>query len=1672
MTDELSQEISIALCSEIERLLDVPVLDVQPDLSLGELGLDSLGFVELSQFIKKRFKISLPPDELYEHPSIGFTAQWLASETAGSVTVNSPKAIESHVKPGRQDHLDIGIVGVSFRLPGANCWQELTPLLATSSAFSPIPVSRWPKQASKFNQNNLRAGILDNVSRFDASFFRISPREAIAMDPQQRLLMESAWHALEDAGLTAEQWQGTKTSVFVGASSFDYAELLRETSTGRASHIGTGLSHAILANRLSQFFNFRGSSETLDTACSSSLVALWRAVRELRSGDADMALVAGVNVFASETPFKAFAEAGMLSPNGLSLPFDANAAGYVRGEGVVALLLKPMHVVREQGGTVLGIIKGGAVRHSGRTQSLTAPNPEAQAEVVRAAIDDARITANAISYIEAHGTGTSLGDPIEIRGLKKVFGENSINGSASSGCRLGSFKSQIGHLEAAAGLAAVVKVLHCFRQRLLPGNPQISTLNPLIDLQNSQLCIDQESSAWKLSTNDQEEPRIAGVSSFGFGGTNAHVILEEPTTETARSEWEQSRYEFQGVNYWPVVEKTSGETIDQTTAIGLIESANDASAKNASDISDEVGDDINSVSTNDVICERIRWVAEPLQLTPTELIKQDEIAWVIVDGPRGKAVVDALITQNATRNWIIVSWTELTAAARYERDKPALWLDLSSLDNDSDLCSSTAVERLNRMAVCLGSALKRGESIQLVQVTSQLQDLNEWGYPCLSLAGAAINGWYNAVASEYRHAESKSIDFADPHYAAGAMASVLLQEVQSSFTHRAVVYAGSRRMVPEWATINLKQSALSSLHNAVVLVTGGLGDIGRQLITDLTTRKVKAILLTGRGPVTEAIEQQLMHWRNNLSCVEYAQCQLTDSHMLSAVLDEFSVRKGKFSHVFHCAGFVDDNHLAFYNKNKAGMAKVFEPKVDALNSLHRYFETRHLKQFVLFSSISAAKPDKAVGLLDYAAANRYMDFYAAFRNKSGAAVYKSIQWEAWATTRMGSKTRKGNDQAIKALTSEAALSTLYQVMDLPQDYASIKVESGVVAKLVSSPVSATVPQAQFTLEHAVTPIAVDPSVVDALKPELRRLVATELETEVQNLDDHIGFDELGIDSIVLMDLINAIERWTSHTISPTELIRCNSIAATAEYLVQIGFIGNPSKIQAELQHNPKSESDAEVESQFDNADGQAKTPAVNAFTDSKNGVSAPFKVAVIGMACQMPGAPDVQRFWNNLKAGVDSVVKVPESDRRDSPLGAHPMPRWAGLIDGFDTLYPQLYNFTEEDAADVDPLVRLFTECALSAVHNSPIGLKGIADNRVGVFAGARTGRYGERIDQPSARSITGIGQNFIAAYLSHILNLHGPNMVIDTACSSSLTAIHLACNSMRSGDCDMAIAGGVDLILDQKTHAYLQSARALSPDGRCRPFSANANGFVPGEGVGTVLLKPLSKAMQDGDAIYAVIDGSAINNDGKTLGITTPGSEGQTDVIKLALRNSQVDSRDISYVEAHGTGTMIGDPIELQSLSKAYQQAAPDKCGVGSVKSNIGHLLSAAGVASFIKVVLSLHHRTLPPTLHCEDINPRIGFDQLPFYPVLETQPWPEVPAGCKAGVSAFGFGKTNVHMILSERPKQAAKPQLRVDTLPKSFTGERIRAWHDVTPVKKVATVKKRGLLTVTNVVVEEYE
>jgi acyl transferase domain-containing protein/acyl carrier protein len=1697
-------QVEAILCQQVAHILKISPDALNSTMSVGEIGLDSLGYVQMSTFIQQQFDQQIEPDALYGHMSIGATAENIFAALSGVPLVDTPA--ETTAQSPKQGEADIAVIGCGFKLPGADNLSQLHQLIHSGTThFDKAPVYRWDESGASYLPDHLTAGLMTKVDRFDAQFFDISHREAITMDPQQRLLLQAAWQTLQSSGYSRKSLTGSDTAVFVGASSFDYLNLLERSGIGRSSHIGTGISHAILANRLSYYFDWQGASETIDTACSSSLVALWRGVETLRRGESQMTLVGGVNLLAAEKPFAAFSEAGMLSDDGHCRVFDKEASGYVRGEGVGCVLLKPLGQAQLDGDNILAVIKGGAVRHSGRTQSLTAPNPNAQIRLLRLALQNARLAATDIDYIEAHGTGTVLGDPIEIRAIKQVYGS-----SERHPCYISSIKMQIGHLEAAAGMAGLLKALTILNNDSVPGNKQVSQLNPLINLEGTGLVINHQTQPWP---GKGDKPRRVAVSSFGFGGVNAQIILEQAPVPPAGAmdfqshlilcsgktvdalnslcrQWlafvdeqqfeglldeqkflkqlafslrrgfadESHRLAFSATSIAELINGLSrkevlksarlphhnetqlwlsGEAIDwckliprrDAIALALPSSHFDSHADSRSfwPIT------LNDRQTSNIDYWQQQW--QPSVLADSQQTLPAAHLLIIIDGTQGLAVAKELGQQWPDSQRILLQFdqdpAQATLALEQAGDRQPIFVDLTALDDYGAFGNATqAAARLGYLSALLGPILKQGEAVGVVQVTSQLQstmqssgiDVDIQMPAALNLSGAALNGWYQSLSAEYKNCRSLSLDVSQEESAAYIASRILAELSSGDDTNQetAVLYRGQQRWCQQQTPVRLDNTALV-MADKNVMITGASGALGQQLAIYLAKEGIKSILLCGRKSIDPPLQAFIDKIRSKNVFIKYYRGNLMDQLALEQELATFEDAAGTVELVFHCAGAVDKQTPAFYKKSSLSMSKVFEPKVASLLTLHKVFEQRPPQALVLFSSISAVNPAAAAGVLDYASANHFMDLFAQYQHSRGCHFYQSIQWDRWQGDGMGQHIHSSDS----GLTPEDALQAMAHCMSALKQLPVVAIQSNRPPAATKQSINK---MATATLGKAVT--------MEELLPRLTELLAEELETDIESLGPEESFDELGVDSIILIGLITALEKWLGHHIEPQVLMECDSINEIAQYLVKNN-----------LADNTQTEADMTVKVEKQATD----QPATQVPTQS--GGKGKFPVAVIGMSCRFPGADSLQGFWQNLHDGKDCITTIPTerwsisqyfSEHKTSNKSYS---QYGGFINNIDVIYPKLFGIKASEAADVDPLIRLFTECSLAAIANTAGGIEGLKNTRTGVFVGSRTGSYSQRIEVPGKNSISGVGQNFIGAHISQLLNLKGPNMTLDSACSSSLASIHMACQSLYTNDSDIALAGGVDVLLDEKPYLFLSASQALSPDGRCRSFAADANGFVPGEGAGCVVLKPLAQAQQDGDPIYAVIEGSAINNDGKTLGITTPGTDGQEDVIKRALVNAELKPADISYVETHGTGTLIGDPIELQSLSRALQsEQLAHTCALGSVKSNIGHLLSAAGVASFIKVALTLHHQTLVQTLHCATLNPRFDFARYSLQPVQQTRPW-QSDSRRYAGISAFGFGKTNVHMVLGEKPADAGIPSLASSQIPAHMLGEPIRALHPST-------------------------
>ena len=526
-------------------------------------------------------------------------------------------------------------------------------------------------------------------------------------------------------------------------------------------------------------------------------------------------------------------------------------------------------------------------------------------------------------------------------------------------------------------------------------------------------------------------------------------------------------------------------------------------------------------------------------------------------------------------------------------------------------------------------------------------------------------------------------------------------------------------------------------------------------------------------------------------------------------------------------------------------------------------------------------------------------------------------------------------------------------------------------------------QTLFVAEWTGQPVKLTPPMT------IGAIVARVLGLDVAEIDPDRPLAELGVDSIVAAQLAASLVETLGVALAPSEIYDHATVAGLERHLA--GRM-------------------------------PAATPALERVTPD-----SPNDVAVIGIACRFPGAADKEEFWQNLVNGVCSIREVP-ADRWDwrphfaaTRGDGRTVSRWGGFLDGHDLFDPDPFRITHGEARAMSPQQRLFLEAAWHALEDAGYGRTELAGAKCGVFVGvAPDGWGGGRAD---ARSSLGDSNAILSARLAYALDLKGSCLPIDTACSSSLVAVHLAARSVIDGDNAMALAGGVSVLMGgPRLHVFLSDSGMASPTGLCRAFDAGADGFVPGEGVGVVALKRLDRARADGDHIYAVIKASGVNQDGTTSGITAPSGPAQTELEREVYARGGIDARSIGLIEAHGTGTKLGDPIEINALTRAFRAATADTgfCRIGSVKTNIGHTLTAAGIAGFIKAALAVERGIVPPSLHFDTANPEIDFASGPFRVVTAAEPWDDRPR--RAAVSSFGFSGTNVHVVLDAPPPRCA--------------------------------------------------
>ncbi len=1667
---------------------------------------------------------------------------------------------------------DIAIIGMSCRFPGGKDAEAFWRSLAEGRcAVREVPPDRWdpaehydpnPKAVEKSYCKH--GAFLEDIDAFDPLFFHISPREAALMDPQQRLFLQEAWRAFEDAGYSDKELSGLRCGVFVGCGESDYAlEISRAGVKTDAYTIGGTLTYA-LPSRISYFLNLLGPSMAINTSCSSSLVAMHLACESIRSGTSELALVGGVAMFITEAGYILLSKTGALSAQGLCRAFDDGADGFVPGEGVGAIVLKPLDAALRDRNPIYGVIKGSEINQDGKTNGMSAPSSASQTALECAVYNKFSVHPETLQYVEAHGTGTKLGDPIEFDALTDAFRKFT---DKRQFCALGSVKTNIGHTQFTAGVASIIKILLGLKHRQIPPSLHFQRQNRHIKLQESPFFINTELRAWEAPPG---QPRRAATSSFGMSGTNCHAIIEEPPSaqregrarpfsliplsakadavlgarvsellawlegEGAQASLEEIAYTLQvgrsHFNARAAFLVSSREELraqlQQALGAQVKAASPDGPRLDRKELRKQVQALVQELAVLD-LANRDAWRQKLDQLRSLYLAGAD-VDWAKIYAPAEYARIRMPTYPFAQeRHWVprdehvkTVSapsgrraaveeplyyqpiWTEEPIAAPSTQARLELGQGESVLVFD---CDDALAQRLRQgfiqepervILVLPGEYFERldPQTFRInptapedyARLFSELQGsqrlpghlLQLWPFhsgrdPRLRLPETSLSaGLYHVFCTiqgiakislntlrrfVYVHGEAEGA--AQPLFSAAAgygrslgllfprvsfstvglvgegatSAQVAIDELLAGARTQEVQYRQGRRSVRRMEGLTLPRGAGVRLrHKGVYLIAGGLGGLGLLFARHLAENHQARLVLVSRSEPTAEGRKAIEELKGLGAEVLHVRADIGSREAMAHAIHEARAAFGAIHGVINSAGH--EGPTPIHQKALAEFEGTLRPKVQGSLVLDEVTKDEPLDWFVMFSSSASVLGDFA--RCDYAVANRFLDDFVPVRESLRAQGRRSgrtfaISWSLWRDGGMRGSA-EGEELYLKSsglsyLEREPGLLAFERILD--SGHAQVLVmagERGRIDRLLglksasvegsrvaSAPVAPKPPPPPVSSE-AGTPL------LERLAKEVRARAAQVAQMDPERLDPQENLGNFGFDSMALKELAGDLGSLFGVDISPVAFFEYSDVSAISRYLLE----NFRDKIEAFFPEEP----------------APAPTPValpVREAPVSRGGTDA--AIAVIGMSGVFPRSADLEEFWRHLEARRDLISETPPErwDWRayqDQFKAGQEYLRWGGFIDDVDKFDAAFFSIVPREAELMDPQHRVFLQEAWKAVEDAGYRMSELSGRQIGVFAGVQINEYLQLLAGQAdkiAQAGTGNVSAMLANRVSFLFNLRGPSESIDTACSSSLVAVHHAVRAIREGECEMALAGGVSLMLSPSTVLGASRIGILSPDGRCKTFDRRANGYVKGEGVGVVLLKPLAAALADGDEIHAVIRGTGQSHGGKANSLTAPNAEAQAQLLTRVYREAGVEPGSVSYVETHGTGTELGDPVEIEALKKVFPTAARGAfCALGALKTNIGHLEPASGIAGMLKAILAMRHGRLPGNVHLEQPNPLIRLEGSPFFLLTETRPWDRLMAESgeeiprRAGISSFGFGGAYAHVILEE-PPQAREPR-----------------------------------------------
>jgi acyl transferase domain-containing protein/aryl carrier-like protein/NADP-dependent 3-hydroxy acid dehydrogenase YdfG len=1406
---------------------------------------------------------------------------------------------------------DIAIIGMSMRFPKASTseafWNMLINKKTGISHFSEEELNKLGIPQDKVRSTNfVNAGsVIDQPYDWDASFFGYSPKAASILDPQQRLLLECAWELVEQAGYSPLNIKA-RTGVYLSVANNNYAHKYRSIASQSDDYIAFTSNDADFAStRISYHLNLKGPSMTIETACSSSLVAVHLGCESLLNHESDMVICGGASIL--------FPQAGyvydpnlIFSPDGHCRPFDKNAKGTVFGNGIGLILLKRIKDAVNDRDNILAVIKGSAVNNDGKVKnSYYSPSPEGQKKVIREALAVSSIPAESIGFIEAHGTATPIGDPIEIEALAEIFRETT---SEKTFCYIGSVKSNLGHLNKAAGIAGLIKTVLALHHRTIPATLNFTTPNPEIDFSETPFMVNAEAIEWK----EGPFPRRAGVSSFGVGGTNAHIILEEAPRlpEPASS-----------LNYYilPVSAKNEEYLLAyKQTLAAYLKSNTSHSLQN---------------------------IAYTLQESRTDY---------------------------PCRDYAVCS----------TKEEFIQWLEGNTI-NSRIIAEEEALKKWKAGASCNWEALRNHETGLRKELPGH--PMNKGYYhiddytPKEPVKSNRLLPLIEENLSTFR-AQQFRTTFSQQDY--------LIQE--HNFILPAAAYL---EMITEGVHLSGEGHKSFGLKDVIWKQAFSLKDHKHRTLT-LSLHHTGEEIYVNFSPGDDSSQRSL---------AEGTYFRLSDSETAPEVLPLFSESESSKTLSGSEVYTLFNNSEFRYGEHFRLIEKISRKQDSALGHIHLNYSSPDKNNFILDPLLVDAAFQTAVSLLP--SFDTALELFVPYQLKE-ARFYKLPGERVTIIAQ-----RLTQDQTTTAI-EKFNIQVLNEHHEVCLTFTQLE--------LVQWNRSHTKAKTREKEHHG------NEASVKEIEDLLKKVISEELGYELNAFSNTDTFETIGLDSLILVNVINKLDK-NFPGLPKTLFFEYPNIAEAAQYIVDTYAEASSTLTEKASEEHEQPLNKNIVSYKIQSIKAMGTTEEQYQYKQNRD-----TDIAIIGVHGMYPEAGNLESFWENLKSAKDCIREIPR-DRWPIEGFYNPDPnrtdtsttKWGGFINKFEYFDPLFFKISPKEASFIDPQERLFLESSWCCLENAGYTPQNVCDEnrKVGVYVGVMWGHYQLFAMEEYLRGEIVVNtSNYwsIANRVSFTMNFNGPSMGVDTACSSSLSAIHLACQSILNGESDLAIAGGVNLNLHPYKHYILSARKFAATDGRCRSFGEGGSGYVPGEGVGTVLLKPLSKAIQDKDFIHAVIKGSAINHGGKVSGFTVPNSNAQASVVKAAFANANIKPSDISYIEAHGTGTSLGDPIEITGLTRAYSDDTfqPQSCPIGSVKSNIGHLESAAGIASIHKVILQLNYKTLVPSIHNEPVNPYINFAHSPFRIQKQLEEWKPSPTYSKrlAGISSFGAGGSNAHVVVEE--------------------------------------------------------